>query len=90
MTLMRAIASAQGTSEVANTNHVVVFRQVGGQQMAALYDLRAIRLGAYADPQVYTNDVIVVDESNARRLFPQILQAIGIAMAPLVAVLDNN
>jgi polysaccharide export outer membrane protein len=90
MTLMRAIASAQGTSEIADTNHVVVFRQVDGQQMAALYDLRAIRLGAYVDPPVYTNDVIVVDESNARRLFPQILQAVGIAMTPLVAVLGNN
>jgi polysaccharide export outer membrane protein len=90
MTLMKAIASAQGTSDIADPNHVVVFRQVNGQQMAALYDLRAIRLGAYQDPLVYTNDVIVVDESNARRLFPQILQAVGIAMTPLVAILDNN
>jgi polysaccharide export outer membrane protein len=90
MTLMRAIASAQGTSDIAQTSHVVVFRQVNGQQMAALYDLRAIRLGAYQDPLVYTNDVVVVGESNARRLFPQILQAAGLLMTPLVTVLNNN
>ena len=90
MTLMKAIASAQGTSDIAQTSHVVVFRRVEGQQMAALYDLRAIRLGAYRDPDIYTIDVVVVGESNARRLFPQILQAAGLLMTPLVTVLDNN
>ncbi|MBO9518984.1 MAG: polysaccharide biosynthesis/export family protein [Porphyrobacter sp.] len=90
MTLMKAIASAQGTNEIADTNHVVVFRKVDGQQMAALYDLRAIRMGAYQDPQVYTNDLVFVGESNARRLFPQILQGLTVLMTPLVAILDNN
>jgi len=90
MTLIRAIASAQGTTDIADTNHVVVFRRVEGRQMAALYDLRAIRLGAYQDPQIYTNDVVVVGESNARRLFPQILQAAGLIMTPLITVLDNS
>lgn len=89
MTLMRAIASAQGTTDIARTSHVVVFREVNGQQMAALYDLRAIRLGAYQDPDVYTNDLVVVGESNARRLFPQILQAAGLLMTPVVTVLNN-
>lgn len=89
MTLIKAVASAQGTSEVANAAHVVVFRKVQGKQMAALYDLRAIRLGAYPDPLVYTNDVIVVGESSARRLFPQILQAAGLIMTPIVTVLNN-
>jgi len=88
MTLMKAVASAQGTSDIAS-NHVVVFRRVEGRQMAALYDLRAIRLGAYQDPQVYTNDVIEVGESNARRLSPQILQAAGLIITPSVAVIDN-
>lgn len=90
MTLLKAIASAEGTTDIANTNHVVVFRRVEGNSMAALYDLRAIRLGAYEDPLVYTNDIVVVGESNARRLFPQIIQATGLIMAPIVAVLNRN
>jgi polysaccharide export outer membrane protein len=90
MTLMRAIARAEGTSDIADSSHVVIFRTVEGQDMAALYDLRAIRLGAYEDPQIYTNDVIVVGESTARRLFPQILQAAGLVLSPLIAVLNNN
>lgn len=90
MTLMRAIARAQGATEFARTSHVVVFRTVEGRQMAALYDLRAIRLGAYEDPQIYPNDVVLVGESSARRLFPQILQASTLLLTPLVTLLNNR
>ena len=90
MTLMRAIARASGANEFARTSHVVVFRTVEGRQMAALYDLGAIRLGAYRDPQIYPNDVVVVGESVARRLFPQILQAGGLILTPLLTVLNRN
>lgn len=90
MSLMRAVARAQGTSEIADTKHVVIFRKVNNVSMAALYDLRAIRLGAYEDPQVYPNDVIVVGESAARRLFPQILQGASLLASPLITVLNNN
>lgn len=90
MTLMRAVARAQGATEFAATTRVVVFRTVEGRPMAALYDLRAIRLGAYEDPQIYPNDTVVVGESTARRIFPQILQAATLLITPLVTVLDNN
>jgi polysaccharide biosynthesis/export protein len=88
MTLMRAVARAQGTSEFARTSHVVVFRTVEGQRMAALYDLRAIRLAAYEDPEIFPADVVVVGESTARRIFPQIVQAASLILTPLVTVLD--
>lgn len=90
MTLMRTIARAEGTNDYARTSHVVVFRTVEGQPMAALYDLRAIRLGAYQDPQIYTNDVVVVGDSPALRLFPQVLQASGLLLSPLVALLNTS
>jgi polysaccharide biosynthesis/export protein len=87
MTLMRAIARAKGVTEFARTRHVVVFRTVESQRMAALYDLSAIRLGAYEDPEVYANDIVVVSESEARRIFGQIVQASGAIAAPLVAII---
>jgi polysaccharide export outer membrane protein len=89
MTLMRAVARAQGITDSAKTNHVVLFRTVGGRQMAALYDLRAIRLGAYPDPKMYPDDVLVVDESRASKLFPQLLSAAGILLTPLVYILTR-
>lgn len=90
MTLMRAIARAQGTSDFAQTSHVVLFRTVDGRQMAALYDLRAIRLGAYEDPPIMPQDVVVVGESQARRIFPQIITASSLLLTPLVTFLDRR
>jgi polysaccharide export outer membrane protein len=88
MTLIRAVASAQGLTQDANSNYVVVFRQVSGVQYAALYDLRAIRNGRYADPEVYANDVVTVGESNGRRLFQAAIQAGALLTAPLVTILN--
>jgi polysaccharide export outer membrane protein len=89
MTLMRAIATARGTTEFARLQDVVVFRTVGNQDMAALYNLGAIRQGAYPDPEIFAHDVIVVGDSPARRRFRDILQASPLFLAPLVAVIQR-
>jgi polysaccharide biosynthesis/export protein len=89
MTLMRAIARAKGAGENAKLDDVVIFRTVQGQRMAALYNLQAIRRGAYADPEVYANDVVVVGDSASRRLFQNIISTASLLAAPLVVVLQN-
>lgn len=88
-TLMRAVATARGVTDLASTKHVVVFRSVGGQDMAALYDLSAIRQGRYRDPLIYPNDVIVVGSSRARRLFRDLMQNSSLLIAPIVALLQR-
>lgn len=80
-TLMRAIALAQGTTDDANTQRVVVFRTIDGQRAAAAFDLRAIRAGLAADPPIYGSDIIIVDGNQTRRLLRDILQTI-----PLLAI----
>jgi polysaccharide export outer membrane protein len=90
MTLLRAVAKARGTTEFAKLDDVVIFRRVSGQQMAALYNLKRIRDGVYLDPEIFANDVVVVGNSRARRIFRDILQASPILSAPLVAILNNN
>lgn len=90
MTLIRAVARAEGTSEFANTSYVVVFRRVDGKDMAALYDLRAIRQGIYPDPEVYANDVVSVGESNGRRIFQAVIQGGALLTAPVVAILSRR
>lgn len=90
MTLMRAVASAKGLSEFAKDQEVVVFRKVDGDDYVALYDLRAIRRGAYADPEIYANDIVFVGDSPQKRLIRNIIQAAPILTAPLVAILQNN
>lgn len=90
MTLMQAVATAQGTSEFAKLEDVVVFRNADGKRYAALYNLASIRRGYYDDPEMYAGDVIVVGESNSRRMFRDILATAPLLTAPIVAVLQNG
>jgi polysaccharide export outer membrane protein len=90
MSLMKAVATAKGAGEFARLDDVVVFRTVNGQQMAALYDLDAIRHGKYSDPVIYANDVIVVGDSKSRRLFQQILQTAPLLATPIVIALERR
>lgn len=88
MTLMRAIASAKGLAEFAKADDVVVLRTVQGRKMAGLYNIAAIRQGAYDDPQIYANDVIVVGDSPQRRLFRDMVSLSPVLAAPLIAILQ--
>ncbi|RST32015.1 polysaccharide export protein [Sphingomonas ginkgonis] len=67
MTLQQAIAAAKGSSDLANLDNVVVFRNVNNQKMAALFSLKRIRAGQMPDPLVYGNDIVVVGENATRR-----------------------
>jgi len=89
MTLMRAVATAGGTSEFAKLNDVVIFRSVNGEQLAGLYNLKSIRRGNYSDPEVFANDVIVVGDSQARRLFRDLIQASPLITTPLIILFRN-
>lgn len=89
MTLMRAVATAEGAAEFAKLNDVVIFRTVNGQQLAGLYNLKAIRRGTYNDPEVFANDVIVVGDSQARRLFQNLIQASPLITTPLIILFRN-
>lgn len=89
MTLMRAVAAAKGLGEFARVDDVVVFRTVNGTPMAAVYNLGAIRRGAYGDPRMFPGDVVVVGDSAARRRFQQILQILPVLTTPIVLTLER-
>lgn len=71
--LVQALAMARGPTRMADIRNIVVFRHVNGQRMAAKFDLAAIRKGQEEDPQVYGNDVIVVDSSASRGILREVL-----------------
>ncbi len=87
-TLMRAVALGGGLSDFAKQSDVVILRTVGQQRMAGLYNIGQIRRGVYGDPPIYPNDVIIVGDSPARRLFRNVLQVAPLLTAPLVAVIQ--
>lgn len=89
MTLLRAIARAKGENELAAKDDIVVFRTVGQQKYAALYSLKAIRQGLYADPEIFSNDTIMVGDSDSRRIFRDVLQILPILTTPIILALQR-
>lgn len=89
MTLMRVIASAKGLTEFAREDDVVILRTVDGRRMAGLYNLGAIQRGAYADPAIYANDVVIVGDSPQRRMFKNIVSLAPLLAAPLIGIVNN-
>jgi polysaccharide export outer membrane protein len=78
-TLLQAVAMAKGAdNKYANLKRVTVFRTVGGERQAAVFDLREIRAGRAADPVIHSNDVIVVDGSGVKGVWREILGAIPV------------
>lgn len=90
MTLARAVALAGGTSELAELDDVLIQREVGDDTYLGIYNLEAIRRGNYRDPEVYPADLIIVGDSQRRRLFRDLLQVIPLATTPLILLLQRN
>lgn len=77
-TLQQVVAQARGTTEFAQLREVVVFRTIDQKRMAALFNLEAIRAGQAVDPQIYSDDIVVVGTNTGRRNFRDIIQAIPV------------
>jgi polysaccharide export outer membrane protein len=76
-TLLQAIAMAQGIDEDAADLHgVILFRQVDGKRAGAVFDLAQVRAGLMPDPQVYGDDVIVVEQSGSKSAFRRFIQSV--------------
>ena len=79
-------SNAKGVTNDANVKDVVVFRVVEGQQMAALYDLGAIRRGTYKDPTLFSQDLVVVGDTPRSRLVRELGPVIA---SPLILLLQS-
>jgi polysaccharide export outer membrane protein len=66
ITVLQAIALAQGLSNLAAPDKVVLFRRTGGVENAYAINLTDIRNGKTQDPYVLHDDRIVVHRSNSR------------------------
>ena len=75
-TLLQSIALARGVTVDANARRVVIFRTLNGQRTAAAFDLKDIRRGKQPDPQVFGNDIIVVDGNTASATFKNFLSTV--------------
>ena len=72
-TLMEAVARAGGATGSANMRRVLIFREIDGQRMVAAFDLAAIREAQAEDPEIFAQDIIIVDGSRTRQWYRDFL-----------------
>lgn len=77
-TLMQAVALSGGVDEFANLKRVVVFREVDGVRHVAGFNLAEIRDGTFPDPEIMQNDIVIVDGSDLRRDYRDVVRAIPV------------
>lgn len=80
-TLLEALAMAKGETRVAALSQVLVYRELNGQRVGALFNVEQIRKGILPDPELLGNDVVVVGYSKGKGLWRDIL-----ATTPLLGV----
>ena len=86
LTLLRALALAGGPTDFALREQVIVFREVGNDRYAAVYDLDAVRRGQLNDPRIYANDTIVLGDSPRRRAIDRLVTIAPVLASPLVVL----
>ncbi len=74
--LLEAVAMAKGAGKHANLHKVTIVRMVDGQPKAATFDLAAIGKGKARNPEVFGNDVILVDTSQAKVIWRSLIDAL--------------
>jgi polysaccharide export outer membrane protein len=79
---LQAIALAGGIDDkIADLGGIVLMRQVNGKRMAAVFDLRQVRRGLIEDPQVYGDDIVVVEQSGSKSAYRRFIES-----APAIGV----
>lgn len=73
-TLLRLVNQAEGLTEYAELEDVLIMRSVADRRYIGVYNLEAIQRGNYADPQLYPNDIVMVGDSAERRRLEVLLQ----------------
>ena len=81
LSLLQALALAEGLTDVASLRNVIVFRTSGGQRQYARFDVAAIQAGENADPELAGEDIVVVDTSTGKIALQNLIK-----LAPFVAV----
>jgi len=78
LTLLQALATAQGLDPNSDST-VVVFREQDGKRAAARFDISDIRAGNTQDPELQAGDVVVAGTSAAKETFNTIIKALPFA-----------
>jgi polysaccharide export outer membrane protein len=73
--LLQTVALAKGPRRTAKLTEVLVFRNVQGQRMGAVFDLQRIRYGYEPDPLILGGDTIVIGYNELKGAYRDFLSA---------------
>lgn len=90
VTLLNAIAMAEGTSEFSDNRQVVIFRTVDGTRYGAKFDLERVRTGVQPDPLLMPQDLVVVGVSSGKQWVRTLLQATPVLGSVFIALHQNQ
>ena len=77
-TLLTALAQAKSPTKTAKEDDILVFRTINGQKTGGRFNLKDIRRGRAADPQILAGDTIVVINSASKSAWQDFLQAVPV------------
>lgn len=77
-TLLQAVAVAGGVTSLADLEGVILFREIDGKRAAAVYDLAQLRSGNVPDPQLYGDDMVVIEQSGSKTVFRRIIESVPV------------
>ncbi len=84
LSLVQAIAQAQGLDDAADST-VVVFRSQGGKRYIGHYDISEIRSGRAEDPVLLSGDVVIVPTSDLKHALNTVIRLAPLAtLVPLL------
>ena len=75
-TLLRLVNQAEGLTQYAKLDDVLIMRTVADQRYIGVYNIGAIQRGNYPDPQLFPNDIVMVGDSVERRRLEVLLQVL--------------
>lgn len=84
-TLMQAISLGEGFTGDADSEDVIVIRQIDGQRYAARFPIRDIQLARVADPMLQQSDLVIVGASGRSRMIRLLISTLP-ALAAITGV----
>jgi polysaccharide biosynthesis/export protein len=79
ISLLQAIALAEGLSDVADPSGILLFRTINNKRMVARFDLKQVRGGKVSDPILQAGDIVMVDESSTKTTLREIKEVMPLS-----------
>lgn len=90
ISLSEAVAMAQGTTRLADTETVYMIREINEKRVVRVADLQSIRRSSAYDPQIIPGDIVYVERSGSKAFYDEFLRTVPLISTFLIYGGFNN